>query len=150
MYFPFLSTASAWKVWNKIQSVNLIENKYFPDNIIFYFNIYQNYLIGSIIFKLSFLKKIHEVIFGGPWHQKGYIWWHISYPNPNCLQTTSASISSHWSSQIVPHLPLWYTSTRPSKSSRPPTSLRGAPLPKQNISFIPIIHLLQQRMIRTK
>ncbi|KAG7252068.1 hypothetical protein CRUP_004310 [Coryphaenoides rupestris] len=42
------------------------------------------------------------------------------YPKPSCLQTTSASLSSHWSSQTVPHLPLWNTSTRPSKSSSPP------------------------------
>lgn len=30
-----------------------------------------------------------------------------TYLNPSCLQTTSASRSSHWSSQMVPHLPSW-------------------------------------------
>lgn len=57
-------------------------------------------------------------------------WTWRPYPKPSCLQTTSASLSSHWSSQIVPHLPVWNTSTRPSKSSSPPTSLRGGPLPE--------------------
>lgn len=55
-----------------------------------------------------------------------------AHPSPSCRQTTSASMSSHWSSQMVPHLPSWYTSTRPSKSSRPPTNLKGAPLPEKD------------------
>ena len=32
----------------------------------------------------------------------------------NILQTTVASLMPQWSSQTVPHLPWWYTSTRPS------------------------------------
>lgn len=56
-----------------------------------------------------------------------------TYPKPSCLHTTSASLSSHWSSQIEPHLPAWNTSTRPSKSSSPPTSRRGGPLPERSL-----------------
>lgn len=52
-----------------------------------------------------------------------------THPKPSCRQTTSASLSSHWSSQTEPHLPLWNTSTRPSKYSSPPTNRRGRPLP---------------------
>jgi hypothetical protein len=33
--------------------------------------------------------------------------------NPSIPHTTAASLLSHWSSQIVPHLPSWYISTRP-------------------------------------
>lgn len=54
-----------------------------------------------------------------------------SYPKPSCRHTTSASLSSHWSSQTEPHLPAWNTSTRPSKSSSPPTNRSGGPLPEK-------------------
>ncbi len=54
-----------------------------------------------------------------------------TYPSPSCLHTTSASLSSHWSSQTEPHLPAWNTSTRPSKSSSPPTNRSGGPLPER-------------------
>lgn len=55
----------------------------------------------------------------------------VSYPRFNCRHTTSASTSSQWSLQMVPHLPLWYTSTRPSKTSRPPTNLKGMLVPEK-------------------
>ena len=43
--------------------------------------------------------------------------------NPNCLQTTLASVELQKSSHTVPHLPLTQTSTRPSREEEPPTSL---------------------------
>ena len=43
--------------------------------------------------------------------------------NPNCLQTTSASLLSQRSSHTLPQELLKHTSTRPSRSVRPPTSL---------------------------
>ena len=43
--------------------------------------------------------------------------------NPSCLQTTRASLSSQESSHTVPQELLKHTSTRPSSSVRPPTSL---------------------------
>ncbi len=49
----------------------------------------------------------------------------VSYPNPSCLQTTSASLSSHWSSHTVPHCPAWYTSTLPSYADGPPERRTG-------------------------
>lgn len=38
------------------------------------------------------------------------------------MQTTEASVLSHWSSQTVPHLPPRQSSTRPSKAMLPPTN----------------------------
>ena len=43
--------------------------------------------------------------------------------NPSCLQTTRASTSPQKSSHTVPQVLLKHTSTRPSSSVRPPTSL---------------------------
>lgn len=43
--------------------------------------------------------------------------------SPSCLQTTSASMLSHRSSQTVPHTPPTHTSTRPSLSVVPFCSL---------------------------
>ena len=43
--------------------------------------------------------------------------------NPSCRQTTLAPLMSQPSSQTVPHWLLWKTSTRPSWSPVPPTSL---------------------------
>ena len=40
---------------------------------------------------------------------------------PNCLHTTLASVESHESSQTVPHLPLWHSSTLPSVEFDPST-----------------------------
>ena len=42
---------------------------------------------------------------------------------PSCLQTTRASVELQKSSHTVPHLPLTQTSTRPSSTDVPPTSL---------------------------
>lgn len=49
-----------------------------------------------------------------------------NYLSPSCRQTTSASLSSHWSSHMEPHCPAWKTSTVPSVCVRPPTSLTGS------------------------
>ncbi len=46
-------------------------------------------------------------------------------PQPSCLQTTWASLMSHWSSQTEPHTALWYTSSLPEHRPSPPLSLRG-------------------------
>lgn len=48
-----------------------------------------------------------------------------AHPKPSCLQTTSASASSHWSSHTVPHWPAWYTSTLPSYLEPPPDRRTG-------------------------
>ena len=45
--------------------------------------------------------------------------------NPSILQTTLAARSSNPSSQTVPHLLLWKTSTRPSDGEAPPTRRIG-------------------------
>jgi hypothetical protein len=42
--------------------------------------------------------------------------------NPSILQTTEASDGDHISSQTVPHIPLYCTSTRPSLALLLPTS----------------------------
>lgn len=46
--------------------------------------------------------------------------------SPSCRHTTSASLSSHWSSHIEPHCPAWKTSIVPSDFDRPPTSRMGS------------------------
>ena len=46
--------------------------------------------------------------------------------SPSCRHTTSASLSSHWSSHMEPHCPAWKTSTVPSELDRPPTSRIGS------------------------
>lgn len=46
--------------------------------------------------------------------------------SPSCRHTTSASLSSHWSSHMEPHCPAWKTSTVPSDPDRPPTSRIGS------------------------
>lgn len=48
------------------------------------------------------------------------------YLSPSCRQTTSASLSSHWSSHMEPQCPAWKTSTVPSVCVRPPMSLTGS------------------------
>ena len=45
-------------------------------------------------------------------HIESLSYWSASV-YPNCLQTVSASSCPNWSSQIVPHCPLQYTSTSP-------------------------------------
>ena len=45
--------------------------------------------------------------------------------NPSCLQTTRASLLSQESSHTVPQVLLKHTSTRPSSSVPPPTSLNS-------------------------
>ena len=47
--------------------------------------------------------------------------------NPSCLQTTTASLVLHESSQTVPQTLLLQISTRPSVAEVPPTN-RSAPL----------------------
>ena len=47
----------------------------------------------------------------------------LALGNPNCLQTTRAFLLSQKSSHTVPQVLLKHTSTRPSSSVRPPTSL---------------------------
>lgn len=46
--------------------------------------------------------------------------------SPSCRHTTSASLSSHWSSHMEPHWPAWKTSTVPSDPDWPPTSRIGS------------------------
>lgn len=46
--------------------------------------------------------------------------------SPSCRHTTSASLSSHWSSHMEPHCPAWKTSTVPSDTDSPPTSRIGS------------------------
>lgn len=54
-----------------------------------------------------------------------YVWVPL-YLSPSCRHTTSASLSSHWSSHIEPHCPAWKTSTVPSDPDWPPTSRIGS------------------------
>lgn len=46
--------------------------------------------------------------------------------SPSCRHTTSASLSSHWSSHMEPHWPACKTSTVPSDLDRPPTNRIGS------------------------
>ena len=58
--------------------------------------------------------------------------------NPSCLQTTSASLKSQKSSHTLPQELLKHTSTRPSSSVRPPTSLTSVLLQTRSEKHKPV------------
>ncbi len=62
-------------------------------------------------------------------------------PQPICLQTTWASLMSHWSSQTEPHTALWYTSSLPEHRPSPPLSLRGTWSKTHQPALIRNIHI---------
>ena len=58
--------------------------------------------------------------------------------NPRYLQTTAVCLSLHWVPHTLPHLPLLHTSSLPSLSDSPPTSLIS-PVEQPSVSHINLL-----------
>lgn len=116
------------------KSVHTTQLSYFPTADTFRFKLF--YVEIPSLWKLI-LQPLRELPL--KIQHKYYIHCAEAYSEyPSILQTTAASRLPHWSSQIVPHLSPFFTSTRPSYIELPPTSLtvmlRFVPATKKAIS----------------